>query len=167
MCMLFSIVVAASLRWQSGAAAQVRLGRLIQSFSGIQAGMGVAVLSVLNFALATALGLFLLIALGIASTRAPNAGSVRRIPVLLRAALVQLLNPMCWLALGSILPVNLSSALTQQAEQLLLEWSILGSNTLPILALFYLPILLQLQTSVVLLLTSPSPTTYAKGSPLS
>lgn len=148
---MFSTLLAVLLRWQSGAATQARLGRLLQSFAGIQAGMGVAVLSVLNFALATVLGVSLLLALGIANTRV----GARRGSIALRAACVQLLNPVVWLALAPILPVAVSSVLTQQAEQLLLEWSVLRSNTVPILALFYLPIVLQLQTSLVLLLTSP------------
>lgn len=161
MCMLFSTWLAVLLRWQDGAAAQARLGRVMISFAGIQAGMGVAVLSVLNFALASVLGLFLLLALGIANVRAPGLGS-RRGTIALRAALVQILNPVIWLALGPVLPIALSSTLSQLTEQLLLQWSILGSNTVPILVLFYLPILLQLQTSLVLLLTSPRPTTYAQ-----
>lgn len=147
LCMLLTVGLAVGLRWQHMEAA--RMSRLLHAFAGVQAGMGVAVLSVLNFGLATVMSVALITVLTIARLR---------IPMIVRIVVVTVvMNPFAWLVTAPVLPAAVAETVVQSAQKALHQWVVLGSTTVPIVLVLYLPILLQVQTSLVLLCISPTP----------
>lgn len=128
-----------------------RIGALLLSFAYLQAGMLTAVLSVLNFALATILALLTYSALRIASGRPSpsNSSTVPRsaLAAVLRFALVTLLNPVLWVVLFQALGMGWEAGGIGEA---MTHWKLFGSATVPILCVGYLPIVLQAQLGVLL-----------------
>ncbi|SNX87964.1 related to Alpha-1,3-mannosyltransferase [Melanopsichium pennsylvanicum] len=127
-----------------------RIGTLLLAFAYLQAGMLVAVLSVLNFALATLLALLTCAALRIASSRATSSPSAStRVSILssLRTPVVVLFNPVFWAWIWQSLP---GKTLEVEMEKLMAHWKLFGSATVPVFCVAYLPIILQAQLGSLL-----------------
>jgi hypothetical protein len=115
--------------------------------------MLVAVLSVLNFSLATFVAILLCIALSLAGASVPPPrGALRRYAgMLLRYGLVSLLNPVTWFCLA-LVPGGSTAIITRNfVTEILYHWSVFGSMTAATLYTFYVPILVQIQASLLLL----------------
>ncbi|GAC95073.1 hypothetical protein PHSY_002648 [Pseudozyma hubeiensis SY62] len=137
------------LRSRSGVKRARRIGSLLLAFAYLQAGMLVAVLSVLNFALAASLALLTYSALRIASGRPASSGSVssaRRLGFV-RAAAVLALSPT---VVVTLLQSSLRETLQPEIMALVKHWKLFNAATVPILCVAYLPITLQAQLGAFL-----------------
>lgn len=136
---------AAFLRMRSIRQRSNRIGSLLLAFAYLQAGMLVAVLSVLNFALATFLALLTYSALRIASPKSSLATG------LLRSAVLVLFQPVTWaLALQFMGAARAEGTLASAVEQAMTHWKLYGSATVPIFCVAYLPIVVQAQLGALL-----------------
>ncbi|SPO31726.1 related to Alpha-1,3-mannosyltransferase [Ustilago trichophora] len=143
---VFPIVGAGILRSRCTRNHARRIGSLLLAFAYLQAGMLVAILSVLNFALATLLALLAYAALRI-GVKTPSLSSLQPIPFSwlgsLRGPSIVLFHPVVatWI-IG--LKVHLD------IETLMTHWRLFKSATVPIVCVAYLPIILQAQVGVIL-----------------
>ena len=102
--MLLPIAGAVLLRSRCGIKRSHRIGSLLIAFAYLQAGMLVAVLSVLNFALAAFLALLTYSALRIASGRPSSSPLTEAVPAhswvnFIRGLAVMVFSPVFWAAL--------------------------------------------------------------------
>ncbi|TKY87011.1 hypothetical protein EX895_003688 [Sporisorium graminicola] len=159
--MLLPAVIAVVVRSRCTVHHARRIGSLLIAFAYLQAGMLVAVLSVLNFALAAFLALAAYAALRIASGR-PNpptstastasasvaAASVASWSGFLRGAAVLVFSPIFWAAV-----LHSSFGGKEQSELIVgivTHWKLFNAATVPIVCLAYLPIVLQAQLGAFL-----------------
>ncbi|EST06800.1 Glycosyltransferase, ALG3 [Kalmanozyma brasiliensis GHG001] len=148
----FPLIVALILRSRCTTQRARRVGSLLIAFAYLQAGMLVAVLSVLNFALAAFLAILTYAALRIASGRpspSPASTTDALSPVrLVRGAATLLFSPVLWSAvLHSSFGVE---AIRNEVAALATHWKLFGSATVPILCVAYLPIIWQAQLGALL-----------------
>ncbi|CDR99101.1 related to Alpha-1,3-mannosyltransferase [Sporisorium scitamineum] len=149
--MLLPAAVSVLLRSRCTVHRARRIGSLLIAFAYLQAGMLVAVLSVLNFALAAFLALAAYAALRIASGR-PNPssasiGDAASWSGFLRGAAVILFSPIFWAA---VLHSPSGDKAQNQITAVVTHWKLFNAATVPIVCLAYLPIVLQAQLGAFL-----------------
>ncbi|ETS59757.1 hypothetical protein PaG_06280 [Moesziomyces aphidis] len=121
-----------------------RIGSLLIAFAYLQAGMLVAVLSVLNFALATVLALLAYPALAAASSaRFPQ----NPLSAMARYAVIALFSPATWAVLLQIFPTHMGAAVVRS---LMTHYTLFQAATVPVFCMAYLPIVLQAQLGLLL-----------------
>lgn len=152
MLLAFPLIGAVILRSRCTTQRARRIGSLLIAFAYLQAGMLVAVLSVLNFALAAFLALLTYAALRVASgmpSSLPASPADAFWPVrLVRVAATLLFSPVLWSAvLHSSFGVE---AVRTEVAALATHWKLFGSTTVPILCVAYLPIIWQAQLGALL-----------------
>lgn len=143
---VFPIVGAGILRSRCTRNHARRIGSLLLAFAYLQAGMLVAILSVLNFALATLLALLAYAALRI-GVKTPSLSSLQPIPFSwlgsLRGPSIVLFHPVVptWI-IGPKFQLHI--------ETLMTHCRLFNSATVPIVCVAYLPIILQAQVGIIL-----------------
>lgn len=121
-----------------------RIGSLLIAFAYLQAGMLVAVLSVLNFALATVLALLAYPALAAASSaRFPQ----NPLSAMARYVVIALFSPATWAVLLQIFPTHMGAAVVRS---LMTHYTLFQAATVPVFCMAYLPIVLQAQLGLLL-----------------
>ena len=144
--MVLPLAAASILRTRCTLPRARRVGSLLLAFAYLEAGMLVAVLSVLNFALATLLALLAYAALRIASGRpspTPHQPDAFSWLSSVRAPAVTLFHPVLWMCV-------LGSSVQAHIEALLTHWKLFHSATVPIVCIAYVPIVLQAVVGVIL-----------------
>ena len=121
-----------------------RIGSLLLAFAYLQAGLLVALLSVLNLAQATVLALLTYSALRIASLRCSAVVSWLRFVVL------TMLHPVMWALALRMVQAGGGGCFEVAFEQAMMHWMLFGSATVPIVCLAYLPIVVQAQLAALL-----------------
>ncbi|CBQ71473.1 related to Alpha-1,3-mannosyltransferase [Sporisorium reilianum SRZ2] len=146
--MLLPAAVAVLIRSRCTVHHARRIGSLLIAFAYLQAGMLVAVLSVLNFALAAFLALAAYAALRIASGRPyPTASSSAARSGFLRGAAVLVFSPIFW---ATVLHSSLGGMARSEIAKVVAHWKLFNAATVPIVCLAYLPIVLQAQLGAFL-----------------